>query len=238
MLVDAFHRLYYDSHVWLDTRWLGVPVLKCPLDLWIYQELITELRPGLIVETGTAAGGSALFLACMCDLVGAGRVITIDIATDDSRPQHPRVEYLHGSSVAPDTVAAVAAEAATVDTVLVILDSDHAMPHVTAELHAYAPLVTVGSYLIVEDTNTNGHPVLPDHGPGPHEAVEQFLAAPAGRAFVRDERRERLLMTFNPGGYLQRRSGDPADAQPAGADAPLRAAGVALALNLDDGARR
>jgi cephalosporin hydroxylase len=75
----AFHRRYYDSRVWTDTRWLGVPALKCPLDQWVYQELLAELRPGLIVETGTADGGSALYLASISNLLGAGHVVTIDI---------------------------------------------------------------------------------------------------------------------------------------------------------------
>jgi cephalosporin hydroxylase len=84
-----------------------------------------------------------------------------------------------------------------------VLDSDHACEHVLAELEAYGPLVTPGCYLIVEDTNVNGHPVLAEHGPGPAEAVETFLAT--GAIFDVDRDRERLLLTFNPGGYLRRR---------------------------------
>jgi cephalosporin hydroxylase len=87
--------------------------------------------------------------------------------------------------------------------VLVILDSGHSKEHVLAELHAYAPLVRPGSYVIVEDTNLNGHPVERDHGSGPAEAAAEFLER--NDAFVRDERRERLLLTFNPGGYLKKR---------------------------------
>jgi cephalosporin hydroxylase len=198
---DEFHRHYYDSRVWFETYWLRVPVQKCPLDLWIYQELLVELRPDLIVETGTAAGGSALYLAGICDLLGHGHVVTIDLV-EAERPTHPRISYLSGSSTDPAIIAAVRAEAVHVDSVLVTLDSDHAAEHVLAELHAYAPLVTLGSYLIVEDTNINGRPVLPEHGPGPAEAVAAFLANQAD--FVVDERREKFGMTFNPGGYLQR----------------------------------
>lgn len=200
-MCDDFHRQYYDSRVWFETYWLRVPVQKCPLDLWIYQELLVELRPDLIVETGTAAGGSALYLAGICDLLGHGRVVTIDLV-EAERPTHPRINYLSGSSTDPAIIAAVRAEAVEGDSVLVTLDSDHAAEHVLAELHAYAPLVTLGSYLIVEDTNINGRPVLPEHGPGPAEAVAAFLANQAD--FVVDERREKFGMTFNPGGYLQR----------------------------------
>ena len=73
-----------------DTRWLGVRTDKCPLDLWIYQELLHELRPDLIVETGTAFGGSALYFASLCDLLGHGRVLTIDVQPQEGRPEHPQ----------------------------------------------------------------------------------------------------------------------------------------------------
>jgi cephalosporin hydroxylase len=88
--------------------------------------------------------------------------------------------------------------------VMAVLDSDHSYEHVLKELEAYGPLVTPGCYMIVEDTNVNGHPVVPDHGSGPAEAVETFLNESA--FFDVDRDRERLLMTFNPGGYLRRRS--------------------------------
>src|SRR5206468_11839449 len=82
-IVDQFHKLYYDSYLfgksWSNTFWLGLPTQKCPLDLWIYQEMIFNIRPDVIIECGTANGGSAFFLACMLDLVNNGEVITIDI---------------------------------------------------------------------------------------------------------------------------------------------------------------
>ena len=86
---------------------------------------------------------------------------------------------------------------------MVILDSDHSRDHVFAELQAYASLVGPGDYLIVEDTNVNGHPVHPDFGPGPTEAVDDFLAE--NDSFFIDESREKYFMTFNPRGYLRRR---------------------------------
>jgi cephalosporin hydroxylase len=90
-------------------------------------------------------------------------------------------------------------------TVVVILDSNHARAHVAEELRLYHGMVTPGSYLIVEDTNINGHPVLRDHGPGPMEAVEEFLS---GRDdFFADTSREKFFLSFNPGGYLRRRAG-------------------------------
>jgi cephalosporin hydroxylase len=203
-IVDRFHRLYYDNdrRTWQNTRWLGTRVQKCPLDLWVYQEILHKLRPDLIVETGTASGGSALFIASVCDLIGHGRVLTIDTRDKPGRPEHPRIEYVVGSSTAPDVIDLVRQRASAHATVLVVLDSDHSEAHVLQELRLYAPLVSVGSYLIVEDTNVNGHPVYPDFGPGPMEAVERFLDG--NTEFAVDEDREKFFLTFNPRGFLRR----------------------------------
>ena len=205
-LVDGFHRLYYEAGeaggTWKDTRFLGVPTWKSPLDLWIYQELVWELRPGLIVETGTAHGGSALYLATLCETIGSGEVVSVDIGHWLDRPAHPRLTYLTASSTDPGVVAQVAERAAGAGAVLVVLDSDHRRDHVLAELRAYAPLVTPGSYLVVEDTNINGHPVYEAFGPGPMEAVEEFLAT--NKEFESDRTRERFLFTMHPKGYLKR----------------------------------
>jgi cephalosporin hydroxylase len=203
-VTEAFHRLYYDTAVWKDTYWLGVRAQKCPLDLWIYQELLHELRPDLIVETGTAHGGSALYLASVCELLGRGEIVTVDIHPIEGRPDHPRITYVSGSSTANDVVEHVTGLAEGRERVLVILDSDHSRDHVLDELRIYGPLVSPGSYLVVEDTNVNGHPVLPEHGPGPMEAVEEFLAETDG--FEIDVAREKFFLTFNPRGFLRKRA--------------------------------
>ncbi len=203
-LINGFHRLYYDGReqTWGNTFWLGHRVLKCPLDLWIYQEILSEVRPALIVETGTYLGGSALYLASICDLIGGGEVVTIDADRREGLPKHPRITYVTGSSTSRSVVSQVRELARGKSPVMVILDSDHRQEQVARELAAYAPLVTPGSYLVVEDTNINGHPVDSGHGPGPFEAVEEFLAGNNG--FARDSSREKLLLTFNPGGFLKR----------------------------------
>ena len=205
-IVDAFHRLYYDGpegkgRVHHRTTWMGVPCLKCPMDLWAYQEILAEVRPDLVVETGTHLGGSALFLANMLDLLGGGELITIDVLERPGRPVHPRIRYVAGSSADAGLVEELLGKRPE-EKRLVILDSDHSKAHVARELALFAPFVSVGSYLVVEDSNVNGHPVLPDFGPGPSEAVADFLAEHPG--FVADVSREKFLMTFNPGGYLKR----------------------------------
>jgi cephalosporin hydroxylase len=209
-IVDEFHKLYYDAALyggtWQNTYWLGVPTSKCPLDLWVYQEMLFELRPDVVVECGTFNGGSAFYLASMFDVLGHGRVVTIDIEPNPARPQHDRITYLNGSTTSPEVVAEVRRlveqVAPTDGTVMVLLDSDHSKDHVAAELREYSPLVTTGSYVVVEDTNVNGHPVFADHGPGPMEAVDEFLSG--NDAFVIDTEREKFLLTFNPRGYLRR----------------------------------
>jgi len=192
------------TEVWKDTYWLGVPTQKCPLDLWIYQELLHEQRPDLIIETGTAHGGSALYMACVCDQLGRGEIVTVDIYPIEARPVHDRVTYVAGSSTDPGVVSEVERLADGRECVLVILDSDHARDHVLEELRIYGRLVTPGSYLVVEDTNVNGHPVFPEHGPGPMEALETFLAET--EEFETDVTREKFFLSFNPRGFLRRKS--------------------------------
>ena len=203
--IDAFHRLYYDAHetTWTQTRWLGTSALKCPFDLWAYQEILFETRPDLVVETGTHAGGSAFYLASILDLLRHGHVVTIDVEAQEGRPSHPRITYLQGSSTSDAVLDEVTAMARGAGRVMVLLDSDHARDHVLRELELYGPLVTPGCYLVVEDTNVNGHPVVPGFGPGPMEALTVFLATTD--EFEVDRSREKLLLTFNPSGYLRRR---------------------------------
>jgi cephalosporin hydroxylase len=199
--VSRAHDALYLSDAWTEARWLGAQTLKNPLDLWVYQEIMAETRPELVVETGTYRGGSAFFLASVCDLLGVGDVVSIDVeAVRDDYPAHARITYLGGrSSTDPAVVADVRGRAEGKRT-LVILDSDHYQRHVEAELAAYAPLVPVGGYVIVEDSNIGR--IRKDLLPGPLEAIEAFL----GRTdeFEIDHGREKFLITFNPNGYLRR----------------------------------
>ncbi len=203
-VTEAFHRLYYDTAVWKDTYWLGVSTQKCPLDLWVYQEILHETKPDLILETGTAHGGSAYYLASMMDLMGRGEIVTVDISPVEGRPEHDRITYLTGSSTAGVIVEQLEQFVDGRQRVLVILDSDHSRDHVLDELRIYSRFVTPGSYLIVEDTNVNGHPAMPEHGPGPMEALEEFLGETD--EFEVDAAREKFFMTFNPRGFLRKRA--------------------------------
>lgn len=195
-----FVKKYHSSEIWLNNvTWMGVPCCKLPLDLWIYQEILFEKKPSLVVECGTNKGGTALFLASMLDLIGSGEVVSIDVHADRSRPQHSRIRYIQGSS----TNEAIANEIVHGKSdVMVILDSDHKKEHVLNELRLWSGLVSVGQYLIVEDGFINGNPCWPEHGPGPLEAIQEFL--PTDDRFEVDSTREKFGATFNPSGYLKK----------------------------------
>lgn len=180
---------------------MGIPVLKCPLDLWIYQEIIFKTRPDIIIECGTAKGGSALYLASVCDLVNNGRVITVDIEDNKDKPKHKRITYLLGSSISKQIIEKIKKLVGN-KKIMVILDSDHSKQHVLSELKIYSKFVTKESYLIVEDTNINNHPVLSNFGPGPMEALKEFLKE--NKNFIIDKEKEKFYLTFNPKGYLKK----------------------------------
>ncbi len=219
--IDEFHKLYYGTgpeRIWHKTNWLGFQTLKCPLDMWIYQEIICDIKPDYVIECGTWNGGSALFLATICDLIKKGTIITIDfppalsalklsnaVSNDPNLPlpSHSRIKYITGSSIEMETINQVRnLISSSTDKIMVILDSDHKKDHVLKEMELYSLLVSKDSYLIVEDTNLNGHPVVPEHGEGPMEAINEFLKT--HDEFIIDKEKEKFLMTFNPNGYLKR----------------------------------
>jgi cephalosporin hydroxylase len=195
--IDAF----WHSLSWRQASWLGTKVDKAPTDLFAYQELIERVRPDWIIETGTGTGGRALFLASVCELLGTGQVVSIDADSDPHRPMHPRVQYLTGSTYEAETVERV--RALTGDgRALVVLGSWLGTEQTRAEFNAYEPFVPTGSYVVVEGTIVNGHPVWPAFGKGPAEAVRAILSR--HKDFVADEDAERYGLTFNRGGFLRR----------------------------------
>jgi cephalosporin hydroxylase len=185
--------------------WLGNPIWQNVLDLWTIQETIAEIKPELLIECGTNRGGSSLFFAHLMDLLGRGGIITIDIERMHSL-SHPRITYLIGSSIAPEIVGQVCARAAASrGPVLVILDSDHSQRHVAAELEIYAPLVTPGSYCLVQDGVIDVLPMMTGARPGPLPAIDNFVARHP--EFEIDHQRcERFLISHHPRGWLRRKA--------------------------------
>ncbi len=202
--------------------WLGRPVIQYPQDIVAMQELIWTLQPDLIVETGIAHGGSLIFSASMLELNAAcggpadARVVGVDIdirthnrKAIEAHPMFRRITMIEGSSVAPTVVEAVRAMAAGKKSVLVCLDSNHTHEHVLAELEAYAPMTTVGSYCVVFDTIVEDLPEALSFerpwGPGDNPKT-------AARAYLKDHPEfsvdaaidHKVLVSVAPGGYLKR----------------------------------
>lgn len=200
-IIANFHILYVASKIPLT--WMGTPVLKNPMDLWTYQEIIFEKKPDVIVETGTAYGGSALYFASLLDLIGKGKVITVDVEQKFYLLQHPRIQFIKGSSTNRDVIAKIKKQLRPSDKVMVVLDSNHHKTHVLEELRIYGEMASPGQYMVVEDSDYNGHPIEPNFGAGPLEAVEEFLVG--NSSFRVDKTREKFLFTFNPKGFLIKR---------------------------------
>jgi cephalosporin hydroxylase len=206
-VVTRFWQFLFETKAVFQNRFMGVQTIQHPFDAWVTQEIIYDVKPDLIVEAGTYRGGSAALWAMLLEQVSPdGRVVTIDVedqvtAAKDLAIVQRKVDFLLGSSTDPEIVAEVTRRAEG-RRVLVVLDSLHTKAHVLDELEAYAPLVDVGGYMIVQDGAVNGHPIMPDYGPGPWEAVQEFVAA--NDDFEIDLSRERFLMTGNPNGYLKR----------------------------------
>jgi cephalosporin hydroxylase len=203
--------------------WAGRPLLQLPEDVVRLQEVVYEIQPELIIETGVCGGGSLLFHATLCEAIGKGRVIGIDVQIADETRRaveahrlSPRITMIEGDSAAPETIRKVRDLAVASAPVMVILDSDHSRAHVLRELEAYAPLVTKGSCIIAEDGIMHDLADVPGGYPewlddNPSEAARQFAAAhpefemrvPTWK-FNRGELRGNV--TYWPDGWLWRTS--------------------------------
>jgi cephalosporin hydroxylase len=186
------------------TTYFGIRTLKNPLDAWVYQEIIFACRPDVIVEIGNFQGGHLLALAHLCDAMGHGRVIGVDLSHQLVPPvvrEHPRVTLIEGDACA--SYARVEALIAAHEQVLLIEDSAHTFEHTLQVLRQYALLVKPGGYFIVEDSICH-HGLDTGPKPGPYEAIEAFLQE--NPWFESDRSREHFLVTWNPRGYLRRRT--------------------------------
>lgn len=212
--------------------WLGRPIIQYPQDMSAMQELIWQIKPDLIIETGIAHGGSLIFSASMlalldmCEAIESGqafdpktsrrKVLGIDIdirahnrAAIEAHPMASRIQMIQGSSIAPEVIEQVHQVATGYQRILVCLDSNHTHDHVLSELQAYAPLTSKGSYCIVFDTIVEDMPadMFPDRpwGPGnnPKTAVWEYLKTHP--EFEIDKSiQHKLLITVAPDGFLKR----------------------------------
>lgn len=197
-------------------HWMGRPIMQFPQDIMALQEIIWNTQPSVIVETGVAQGGSAIFYASMLELLGGDRsVVAVDIeitlANREAIENHPfghRVELVEGSSIDPSTVSRVHELTDGKGPVMVVLDSHHTQEHVLKELRLYSPLVTKGNYLVVFDTVIED---MPDafsadrpwkRGNSPKTAVREFLRE--NDRFRTDHSVDaKLHLSFAPEGYLR-----------------------------------
>lgn len=195
--------------------WMGRPIIQYPQDMMAMQELIWDIKPDLIIETGIAHGGSLIYYASLMELIGKGEVLGIDIDIREhnrreieAHPMFKRIQMIQGSAIDDELVAEVARRAEGKQTIMVCLDSNHTHAHVLRELELYAPFVTVGSYCVVFDTIVEDMPKGAyerpwDVGNNPKTAVWEYLKT--NDQFEIDHSIDnKLLISVAPEGYLKR----------------------------------
>ena len=183
---------------------MGVHTIKNPLDAWIYQEIIYDVQPDVIIEIGSFEGGSTLYFAHLLDILGKGMVISIDIQRKIYNVEHNRIVVITGDSSSQEVILKVS-ELSTGKSVLIIHDGDHHKEQVLSDLQNYSKFVSLNSYFIVEDGIIDLFKPgdgIGSHREGPLAAAEQFLGK--NRDFIADTERERYILTYNPRGFLKR----------------------------------
>lgn len=215
---SAFMNASISSRYSYNFTWMGRPIIQYPQDMIAMQEIIWDIKPDLIIETGIAHGGSLIFYASMLELIGKGEIVGIDIDIRDhnrkeieSHPMFKRIKMIQGSSIDPAIVAEVKKHTEGKKTILVTLDSNHTHDHVLAELNMYSPFVTLNSYMVVYDTIVEKLPEdhLPGHvrpwgiGDNPWTALNSFIGE--NPQFEIDYAiNNKLLISVAPDGYLKR----------------------------------
>ena len=219
---DAWVRCGWDAKYVYSFSWMGRPIIQLPDDMVRIQEVIYAVKPDVIIETGVAHGGSLIFYASLCKAMEKGRIVGIDIeirphnrAAIEAHELYPLITLIEGGSTDLDIVAQAAGHIRPGETVLVLLDSNHTKAHVLAELEAYGPMVTPGSYIVATD-GIMGHVVgAPRTGPdwgwdNPEAAARDFVAAHADfvieePAFPFNEGVVTDRVTYWPSGFIRRR---------------------------------
>lgn len=217
-LVDAAKQFNVESNkakYSYNFSWMGRPIIQYPQDMIAMQELIWEIKPDLIIETGIAHGGSLIYYASLMELIGKGEILGIDIdirehnrAEIESHPMSKRIKMIQGSAIDEDIIKKVAEIAEGKKTIMVCLDSNHTHDHVLKELEMYSKFVSKDSYLIVFDTIVEDMPVSMydrpwDVGNNPKTAVWDFLKK--NHDFEIDKNVDnKLLISVAPEGYLKR----------------------------------
>lgn len=218
-LLDAAQKFNTESNMAqysYNFSWMGRPIIQYPQDMIAMQEIIWNIKPDLIIETGIAHGGSLIYYASILELIGKGEVLGIDIDIRahnreqiEKHPMFKRITMLEGSSLSSEIVQQVAEIAKDKKTILVSLDSNHTHEHVLKELELYAPFVTKDSYIVVFDTIVEDLPegYLPGRpwgkGNNPKSAVYAFLSDRSD--FIIDHQIDnKLLISVAPEGYLKR----------------------------------
>ena len=216
LLCSLYVKLAVHNRWMYEPKWMGRPVIQLPHDILMMQELIWDIKPDIIVECGVAHGGSAIFYASLCQLIGHGKVIGVDVEIRphnreaiESHPMSSRIELIEGSSIDPAIVAEVARRCQGAKSVLVCLDSNHTYKHVLAELEAYAALVSPGSYLVAMDGAQAYVSDVPGGKPEwktdhPLKAIHEFLDSHP--EFEGDPRYTRMLVTSSPEGFLKKKA--------------------------------
>ena len=215
-LSNAFTEATIRSGYSYNFTWMGRPIIQYPQDMIAMQEIIWEVKPDLIIETGIAHGGSLIYYASILELIGKGEVLGIDIDIRfhnrkeiEKHPMFSRITMIEGSAISNEVIDQVSSHVSGKPTVMVCLDSNHTHGHVLKELELYSPFVTVGSYLVTFDTIVEDLPadLYKDRhwtvGDNPKTAVREFLES-NDDFIVNSEIDNKLLVSVAPGGYLKR----------------------------------
>jgi len=214
-LARLWTKAMWNASLWKQVRWLGVPVLQWPTDLMLMQELISELRPRFIIETGLYQGGTAVYYASLLHLLGIeGRVLSIDIHIQtearrniEGTAYRDRILLIEGDSKSVAVHQELQRQLAGETNVLVCLDSDHSYSHTLGELRTFSRYIPVGGYMVLSDTVCEDLADAPNGNPSwkqdsPMAALREFLKE--NPAFVSDPRFDKYLVSFSPGGFLKR----------------------------------